>query len=584
MAKVLIADDRPANREFLATLLGYGGHELLEAGDGAEALAMVRSKHPDLVIADVLMPVMDGYEFVRQLRADSEIAGTRVIFYTASYHERESRALAESCGVLDVITKPAEPQHILGIVARVLAGTSPVNTPPEDFDREHLRLITDKLSGHTYELEAGNQQLGDLLELSRLLASERNAEQLLARFCSAVRKIIGARFAFLGVFSAGDRLLKPLFISGLDPRAVAAVGPMDAGIGILAALSDATEPLLLNNVSGDSCVAALPPPYFPERALIGIRLSTSSGMFGVLWFLEKMGRTAFSRKDAKILASSVAQASIAYENAQRYQQIQDHAAEQERYVAERTAQLCEANQELEAFNYSVAHDLRAPLRNIHGYAQVLLEDLGGDLPLQSLQCLNKIQESTEKMTTLLNDLLDLSRVGRKTLERKLISLDSVLAEVLQDLAQEQQGRHIEWKISPLPHLECDLVLIKQVFVNLVSNAIKYSRTRTHAVIEIGTLGDDRLPVIFVRDNGVGFAMEQAYRLFGVFQRLHRSDEFEGTGAGLAIVQRIIQKHGGRVWIEAALDKGATAFFTVSGSSQSRPGGVTVASEHGLPVS
>src|SRR5436305_13732805 len=203
MARVLVADDKSTNREFLTTLLGYGGHQLLEAANGAEALEQVRAEHPDLVIADVLMPVMDGYEFVRQLRADPEINTTRVIFYTASYHEREARALARSCGVHQLLIKPAEPEQILATVAEALNAThnQAGATGRQEFDRGHLRLLTDKLSENVNALEASNQRLADLLEVSRLLASEYEADQLLAKFCPAARELIGARFAFVGVLS-----------------------------------------------------------------------------------------------------------------------------------------------------------------------------------------------------------------------------------------------------------------------------------------------------------------------------------------------------------------------------------------------
>src|SRR6266704_1484608 len=200
MAKVLVADERPLNRQFLTTLLGYGGHLLLEAADGAEALAQVRKEHPDLVIADVLMPVMDGYEFVRQMRKDPEISGTPVIFFTASYHEREARSLAESCGVHHVITKPAEPELILAVVCEALGmAQNPVPAPAQNFEEEHLRLLTDKLSLSSDQLEASNQRLADLLEASRMLAAERDAAHMLARLCHAAREIIGAKLAFLGV-------------------------------------------------------------------------------------------------------------------------------------------------------------------------------------------------------------------------------------------------------------------------------------------------------------------------------------------------------------------------------------------------
>ena len=166
------------------------------------------------------------------------------------------------------------------------------------------------------------------------------------------------------------------------------------------------------------------------------------------------------------------------------------------------------------------------------------------------------------MAQLVEDLLKLSQVGRHNLRLQVTSLNVLLREVLRDLETETRDREIEWKIGPLPQVECDPVLIRQVFTNLVSNAIKYTRPCVHAIIEIGTIHDDAASVIFVRDNGVGFDMKYADHLFGVFQRLHSQEEFEGTGAGLAIVQRILRRHHGKIWAQAALNGGAAFYFTI----------------------
>src|ERR1700756_180286 len=196
MAKILVVDDRPTNREFLTTLLGYGGHHFFEAGDGAEALALGRAERPDLIIADILMPTMDGYELVRQLRDDPVIATTPVIFYTAHYHEQEAQALAHACGVSSVLTKPAEPQTILDAVQAALGISSPPVAPTtiEGFDREHLRLITDKLSEKANDLRRTNERLSALVDLGLQLGSELDLRQLLQSFGHAAREIIGARY------------------------------------------------------------------------------------------------------------------------------------------------------------------------------------------------------------------------------------------------------------------------------------------------------------------------------------------------------------------------------------------------------
>jgi PAS domain S-box-containing protein len=236
--------------------------------------------------------------------------------------------------------------------------------------------------------------------------------------------------------------------------------------------------------------------------------------------------------------------------------------ELERRVAQRTAELEATNRELEAFTYSVSHDLRAPLRHIAGFSGILLEEFGASLPAEAQRYVGRIQNGSRRMGQLLDELLNLTRLGRQDLKTQIVGLGSLVKEVIAELEGDCEGREVEWKIGDLPFVECDAMLVRQVFQNLISNALKYSRPRTKAVIEIGEMQEGQERTVFVRDNGVGFSMKYADKLFGVFQRLHRDEDFEGTGVGLATVQRIIQKHKGRVWATAELDQGATFYFTL----------------------
>ncbi|MGP8197977.1 MAG: ATP-binding protein [Limisphaerales bacterium] len=235
-----------------------------------------------------------------------------------------------------------------------------------------------------------------------------------------------------------------------------------------------------------------------------------------------------------------------------------NAALEER-VASRTAELAAANQELEAFTYSVSHDLRAPIRHIDSYAQ-MLED--GKDPAAFRQHLSRIRAGVQDMGRLVDDLLKLSRIGRSQLKPAAVRLNTIVEEVMAELKPETANRDIEWRIAALPSATVDPGLIKQVFANLISNAVKFTRPRAHAVIEIGTEPGNGGVVIFIRDNGVGFNMKCADKLFGVFQRLHREEQFEGSGIGLHTVQRIVRLHGGAIRAEAELDKGATFHFTL----------------------
>ena len=236
--------------------------------------------------------------------------------------------------------------------------------------------------------------------------------------------------------------------------------------------------------------------------------------------------------------------------------------ELERRVIERTAELDAVNKELEAFSYSVSHDLRAPLRAVDGFSQAVLEDYGQVLPEQGLYYLKTIREGAQKMGVLIDDLLKFSRLSRESLNKRKVNTLELVNEVLGQLQQEVKGRQIDLQVGALPACWGDPALLRQVWINLLSNAFKYTRKQEVALIEIGCNQTPVDDVYFVKDNGTGFSMQYISKLFKVFQRLHCLEEFEGTGVGLAIVERIIQRHGGRIWAEAEVNHGATFYFTL----------------------
>ncbi len=241
-------------------------------------------------------------------------------------------------------------------------------------------------------------------------------------------------------------------------------------------------------------------------------------------------------------------------------------AELEQRVIERTVELEAANKELEAFSYSVSHDLRAPLRTVDGFSQAVLEDYGPQLPEEGRRQLETIREGAQKMGMLIDDLLLFSRLSRAPLNKHEVNNDQLVRSVIDELGSQLAGRQIDLRIEKLPSSAGDSALLKQVWTNLLSNALKYSRLRENAVIEIGCSRQHGQNVYFVRDNGAGFDMRYSGKLFGVFQRMHLAEDYEGTGVGLAIAQRIIHRHGGRVWADAAVDRGATFSFTLEGES------------------
>ncbi len=234
----------------------------------------------------------------------------------------------------------------------------------------------------------------------------------------------------------------------------------------------------------------------------------------------------------------------------------------EQKVVERTRQLEAANKELEAFSYSVSHDLKAPLRHINGFVNLLAKSYKETLPQEGKRYLNTIETAAQQMGTLIDDLLKLSRTSRMEMIKKTVSMDKIVNNALNLVLRTPPNHKIKWIISPLPDAFCDANLLQMVWSNLIENAVKYTQNNSKSTIEIGALDNQLGTVYFIRDNGVGFDMKYADKLFGVFQRLHTEHEFEGTGIGLANVNRIITRHGGKLWAEAELNKGACFYFII----------------------
>lgn len=245
------------------------------------------------------------------------------------------------------------------------------------------------------------------------------------------------------------------------------------------------------------------------------------------------------------------------------EKIQRFNKELEKKIAERTAEIIEANKELESFSYSVSHDLRAPLRHIMGFSEMLKNELASDITQKGANYIAFVIESSKKMSTLIDSLLEFSRMSRADINPIKIDMNDLVKKVIKELGPDISGKNIRWEIGKIPEAYGDRSLLLQVLINLVSNAVKYSGKMEKSLIEIGsTVGKSNSAVYFVKDNGAGFDMKYADKLFGVFQRLHHEKEFEGIGIGLALVNRIIKRHGGKIWAESEIDKGTTFYFSL----------------------
>jgi PAS domain S-box-containing protein len=341
--------------------------------------------------------------------------------------------------------------------------------------------------------------------------------------------------------------------------------------GIITDVNKQTE--ALTGCTRDELIGAPFKNYFtdPARADAGIRRVLAEGKV-TNYELTARARdgaetvvsynaTTFHDRDRKLRGVFAAARDMT--ELKRYEHTVQQNEIQRARDAAHAKELAVVNQELEAFSYSVSHDLRAPLRHVHGYVEMLRGATAGQLSDKAQHYLTTITEASVEMGELIDDLLAFSRVGRAEIAGVSVELDTLVQDVIRGLEMAVKGRQIVWQIAPLPTVIGDASLLKQVLTNLIDNAIKYTRTRDPATIEIGCAGEeDGRVILFVRDNGVGFDMQYADKLFGVFQRLHRPEEFEGTGIGLATVRRIVGRHGGRVWAEGALNTGATVYVTL----------------------
>jgi signal transduction histidine kinase len=300
------------------------------------------------------------------------------------------------------------------------------------------------------------------------------------------------------------------------------------------------------------------------KSAMTVPLLAHGQVLGVLSLVTAESGRYYNENDLALAEDLARRAALLIDNSRLYHEAQQLNVELEKRVTERTTQLEASNRELEAFSYSVSHDLRAPLRAIDGFSRILLRDFASQLPEAAQRYLNLIRDSSQQMGTLIDDLLRFSRLSRQSLNRERVNPVSMIQLVIEELSGDQSNRQFEVTVGNLPECQADPALLKQVFVNLLSNALKFTRQRNVARIEVDYEQANGEIIYKIKDNGAGFDMAYADKLFGVFQRLHHVDEYPGTGVGLAIVQRIVYRHGGRIWAEAEVDQGATFYFTLEG--------------------
>ena len=420
-----------------------------------------------------------------------------------------------------------------------------------------LVLLVENSRLYARAVDRQAERLRILTELERAVASEQAPQEIASAVIRPLRELLGVPRAIVNRFDLAAGEVEWIAAAG---RRRTHVGP---GVrysirlmGDVAALARG-EPQRVD-------VRAL--PASPEKdALLAsdvavymvVPMRAGGELLGALSFGAPSD--AFTPEQLRIAEEVATQLAIAMFQARLLARLRDHAAELEATVRKRTAALEAANQELEGFSYSVSHDLRAPLRAVDGYARMLEEDYAARLDDEGRRLLAVVRQSSARMGRLIDDLLAFSRLGRQQPAKQLVDMTELARDVVTEL---RNGAAASVELGALPSARADRALIRQVWTNLVGNALKYSGKRADARVEIGGRQDGGESVYWVRDNGVGFDMRYADKLFGVFQRLHRADEFDGTGVGLAIVQRVVARHGGRVWAQAQPGEGACFHFSL----------------------
>jgi signal transduction histidine kinase/CheY-like chemotaxis protein len=591
VAKILVVDDDPANRQLLVQLLGYGGHTVLEAKGPLEGLDRVRAERPDLLIVDIQMPDMDGYEFVNQVRSEPEIRDSAIMFYTATFDPRRAQGVADTMGVPIVLTKPIDPRKLLSNVDRALQtktsvmttalSTKPVISP--EFDQAHFRLVADKLTDKVGEARNLSERLTRLVELSLELNVEQDIPSMLETFCRAGCQLVGAGYTAIGIVAPDAVTLDHFVVRGADYVGDLPAPPLK---GLLQQLSTAREPICLNSLVCEPLTLGLPRQCGTVRNLLGVPVASRKRSFGWIYFAQKDGDDGFTVDDQHIAKSLAAKLAVGYENVALYLEIRNQAEVLEARVSERTAELMRTNEKLEEtrqqqldmkdqFLAHVSHELRTPLAASDLFVKNLLEGISGQLSVQQREDLQIVLMNIGQLRRMIGDLLEATRADAGTLrvERQEVSLKGLIAETLSTFTLSADTVGLQDNTpSVLPTVYADPQRVRQVLNNLIDNAIKFTPAR--GTISIGARvvePEQDFVCVEVADTGRGISSSGKQHVFErMYQERHTNEASRsGLGLGLYLCRLLVERHGGRIWVESEQGRGSTFFFTLPVSPQSR---------------
>jgi PAS domain S-box-containing protein len=554
--KILIVDDKKENLYFLETLLNGIGYETISANNGAEAINLAKKSDIQLIISDILMPVMDGFTFCRNCKKDENLKNIPFVFYTATYTEPKDKEFALSLGAVKYILKPQEPDVFIEIIEEVLNDVNSdkiKNIPNEGVSedvvlREYNSVLVNKLEDKMRQAEQKEIELKEyVVKLEKTIEEREKAEKELGRselkykklydsmmdgfvITTIEGKILEFNNAFTSMLMYHDDELKSKNINDLTPEK----------------WHDEEKRIFENQVFGSGYSETYEKEMIKkDGSIFPVELRTylivnekneKEGMWAII-------KDITERKKIELMTQKLNE-------------------ELEQRVKERTSQLKILNQELEAFSYSVSHDLRTPLRIISGYSKILFEEYANELSDDAKTLLEGITKNTNNMSCLIDDLLEFSKLNRKEVALTEINFEKIFKEVFYEIPNSAIKDKVKINISKLPVVKGDKALLKQVAANFISNAVKFSSKVENPEINVSANIENGMAVFCIKDNGVGFDMNYSGKLFGVFQRLHKQNEYEGTGVGLAIVKRIINRHGGKVWAESELNNGSSFYFSL----------------------
>ena len=571
---ILVVEDSPTQAEELLYTLIQNQFYVRKASNGKEAVSLIGQQKPMLVISDIMMPEMNGYELCQYIKENENLRDIPVILLTSLSDPQDIIRGLES-GADNFIMKPFDETYLLSRIDYVVAN--------QDLQRkERLEMgVEIFFGGKRYFINSQKRQILDLLISTYESAVKKNEElkktQLELRILNEdLEKKVLERTALLTqeivirkkneeelvkLRKAVDTSGEAIFLTDRN-GVIQFINPEFTnlyGFTYSEVVGKATPRILKSGSLSHEDYKGFWNKILNKETIKGEILNKTKD--GRLVMIER-SVSPFLDEENNIIGFLAVQRDIT-QRKQAEEEIQKLNSELENRIVERTAQLESAYKELEAFSYSVSHDLRAPLRSIDGFSSALLQNYSDKLDEKGEKYLHIISSATKKMNDLIEDLIGLSRVSRAVLDRTAVDLSMIVNNIISDLRKDDPDRSYEFIIEQGLSADCDKNLISIVIENLLRNSFKYSRNKPKTKIEFNVIKKEgEKNIYFVRDDGAGFDMKYAEKLFGPFQRLHSESEFPGTGIGLATVKRIINRHGGNIWAEAEIENGATFYFTL----------------------